>query len=405
MRHRAVLLSALLVVSLVGAAAAPAAAQSTDAEGEAYAGSHVQFTTTGSAVSNYAVGDAVIVENMSVQSSEEARSQAGIGADAGLSTATEFSGAGLQLASQTSLSATVSVESGAEMQAHDNSRGIFQVRANDGAQMVHANLSSDSEAESESDERVVVTKGDGSQGTFIVVGDGEVVVNEEGNVTAEVEEGSQLVYRQYDDGERSENDRQQEQMIQNGTATAEVYVQESAETGEDAGAATTSVVEYGQDTAIEVQSQSREEVNMTVERTQSQGKVVLTSVSESAFDNAEDIEVYVDGEAAAQADSYSAVEQSAMEGDEPRYYVAQSSSAEATTNVAIGIDHFSERAVSMQSAQEDTSTATESDAATETDSADGSDTATEETSGDGAGFGALAALAALGSALVAARRL
>jgi len=401
MKFRATLLSALLVVSLVGAAAAPAAATQS---GEAYSGSHVEFQTQNSAVTGYAVNDAVIVENVSVQSSEEARSQAGIGADAGLSTATEFSGAGLQLASQTSLSATVSVESGAEMQAHDNSRGIFQVRADDGAQMVHANLSSDSEAESESDERVVVTKEDGSQGTFIVVGDGEVVVNEEGNVTAEVEEGSQLVYRQYDDGERSEDDEQQERMIQNGTATAEVYLQESAETGEEAGAATASVVEYGQDTAVEVESQSREEVNMTVERTQSQGKVVLTSVSESVFDNAEDIEVFVDGEAAAQADSYSAVEQSAMEGDEPRYYVSQSSSAEATANVAIGIDHFSERAVSMQSAQEDSSTATATPVEEE---GDGTDTPTEpeETSGDGAGFGALAALAALGSALIAARRL
>ncbi|WP_178915864.1 hypothetical protein [Natronomonas gomsonensis] len=406
MRHRAVLLSALLVVSLVGAAAAPAAAQSTDAEGEAYAGSHVQFNTTGSAVSNYAVGDAVIVENVSVQSSEEARSQAGLGLDVGLSAATSIVGSAVETRTEADASVRLGFESGAAMQAHDNARGIFQVQANDSAQMVQANLSNDAEAESESDERVVVTKDDGNQGAFIVVGDGEVVVNEEGNVTAEVEEGSQLVYRQYDgDGERSEDDDEQERMIQNGTATAEVYLQESAETGEEAGAATASVVEYGQDTAIEVESQSREEVNMTVERTQSQGKVVLTSVSESAFDNAEDIEVFVDGEAAAQADSYSEVEQSAMEGDEPRYYVSQSSSAEATANVAIGIDHFSERAVSMQSAQEDTSTATESDAATETDSADGSDTATEETTGDGAGFGALAALAALGSALLAARRL
>jgi hypothetical protein len=404
MRHRAVVLSALLVVSLVGAAAAPAAAQSTDAEGEAYAGSHVQFTTTGSAVSNYAVGDAVIVENMSVQSAEEARSQAGIGLDVGLSAATSIVGSAVETRTEADASVRLGFESGAAMQAHDNARGIFQVRANDSAQMVQANLSNDAEAEADGEERVVVTKGDGSQGTFIVVGDGEVVVNEEGNVTAEVEEGSQLVYRQYDDGERSEDDEQQERMIQNGTATAEVYLQESAETGEEAGAATASVVEYGQDTAVEVESQSREEVNMTVERTQSQGKVVLTSVSESVFDNAEDIEVFVDGEAAAQADSYSAVEQSAMEGDEPRYYVSQSSSAEATANVAIGIDHFSERAVSMQSAQEDSSTATATPVEEE---GDGTDTPTEpeETSGDGAGFGALAALAALGSALIAARRL
>jgi len=390
MKFRATLLSALLVVSLVGAAAAPAAATQS---GEAYSGSHVEFQTQNSAVTGYAVNDAVIVENVSVQSSEEARSQAGIGADAGLSTATEFSGAGLQLASQTSLSATVSVESGAEMQAHDNSRGIFQVRADDGAQMVHANLSSDSEAESESDERVVVTKEDGSQGTFIVVGDGEVVVNEEGNVTAEVEEGSQLVYRQYDDGERSEDDEQKEQMIQNGTATAEVYVESAAESGQDSAEdgsdegeeAAASVVEYGQDTTVEVTSRSENTINMTAERSQSEGKVVLATVSDEAFSSAEDVEVLVDGEAAAQADSYSEVEQAAQGGDNSAYYVSQSSSAEASTDVAIGVNHFSERDVSMQS--------------------DGSGDDGGMTGGDGAGFGVFAAVAALGAALLATRRL
>jgi hypothetical protein len=398
MKFRATLLSALLVVSLVGAAAAPAAATQS---GEAYSGSHVEFQTQNSAVTGYAVNDAVIVENVSVQSSEEARSQAGIGADAGLSTATEFSGAGLQLASQTSLSATVTVESGAEMQAHDNSRGIFQVRANDGAQMVHANLSSDSEAESESDERVVVTKGDGSQGTFIVVGDGEVVVNEDGNVTAEVEEGSQLVYRQYDDGERSEDDEQKEQMIQNGTATAEVFVESAAESGQDGAddgedsaddgsdegeEAAASVVEYGQDTTVEVQSRSENTINMTAERSQSEGKVVLATISNEAFSNAEDVEVFVDGEAAAQADSYSEVEQAAQGGDNSAYYVSQSSSAEASTDVAIGVNHFSERDVSMQS-----------------DGGSGDDGGM--TGGDGAGFGVFAAVAALGAALLATRRL
>jgi len=390
MKFRATLLSALLVVSLVGAAAAPAAATQS---GEAYSGSHVEFQTQNSAVTGYAVNDAVIVENVSVQSSEEARSQAGIGVDAGLSTATEFSGAGLQLASQTSLSATVSVESGAAMQAHDNSRGIFQVRADDGAQMVHANLSSDSEAESESDERVVVTKEDGSQGTFIVVGDGEVVVNEEGNVTAEVEEGSQLVYRQYDDGERSEDDEQKERMIQNGTATAEVYVESAAESGQDSAEdgsdegeeAAASVVEYGQDTTVEVTSRSENTINMTAERSQSEGKVVLATVSDEAFSSAEDVEVLVDGEAAAQADSYSEVEQAAQGGDNSAYYVSQSSSAEASTDVAIGVNHFSERDVSMQS--------------------DGSGDDGGMTGGDGAGFGVFAAVAALGAALLATRRL
>ena len=393
MRHRAVVLSALLVVSLVGAAAAPAAAQSTDAEGEAYAGSHVQFTTTGSAVSNYAVGDAVIVENMSVQSAEEARSQAGIGLDVGLSAATSIVGSAVETRTEADASGRLGFESGAAMQAHDNARGIFQVRANDSAQMVQANLSNDAEAEADGEERVVVTKGDGSQGTFIVVGDGEVVVNEEGNVTAEVEEGSQLVYRQYDDGERSEDDEQKERMIQNGTATAEVYVESAAESGQDSAEdgsdegeeAAASVVEYGQDTTVEVTSRSENTINMTAERSQSEGKVVLATVSDEAFSSAEDVEVLVDGEAAAQADSYSEVEQAAQGGDNSAYYVSQSSSAEASTDVAIGVNHFSERDVSMQS--------------------DGSGDDGGMTGGDGAGFGVFAAVAALGVALLATRRL
>ena len=408
MKVRALVLTALLVVSLVGAAAAPAAATQ---EGEAYSGTHVQFQTQNDAVTGYAVNDAVIVENVSVQSADEARSQTGLGVEVGISTATNIVGAALESRTEAAASVQLGFESGAEMQTHDNNRGVFQVRAGSGSQMVQANLSNSVQANSESEERVVVTKDDGSQGTFIVVGDGEVVVNDEGNVTAEVEEGSQLVYRQYTDGERTEDDEQQERMIQNGTATAEVYIESAAESGQDSADdgedAATSVVEYGQDTTVDVTTRAESEVNMTVERTQSQGKVVLTSVSEEAISNAEDIEVFVDGNAAAQAGSYSEVEQSAMEGDEPRYYVSQSASAETTTNVAIGIDHFSERNVRMSSAQEDASTATDEPTATDssdTETTEGSSGDDGTTDGDGAGFGALAAMSALAAALLALRR-
>ncbi|MFQ3319214.1 MAG: PGF-CTERM protein [Natronomonas sp.] len=383
MKARAALLSMLLVVSLVGAAAAPAAAQ--DASGEAYSGAHVQFDAGSSSVANYAVNGDVLVENVTIQSSSKARSQTGVNIDADLETATNFRGSGLQVASKTSVSATIAVESGAEMQTHDNSRGVFQVRAQESDQMVRANISERAQAESKGDKRVVVTKEDGSEGSFIVIGDGEVVVNEQGNVTAEVKEGSQLVYRQYDTG-RDDGDEKRERMIQNGTATAEVYIQQAQQSGEDSSdesqEAAASVVEYGQDTSVEVTSQSKNNVEMAVDRSQSQGKVVLTTVSESAFDSAENIQVLVDGEAAAQADSYSAVEQSAMQGDQPRYYVSQSSSANAAANVAIGIDHFSTRNVQMTSGDGEGDTS----------------------NGSGAGFGALVALAALGAALVGTRR-
>jgi hypothetical protein len=375
MRFKATALALLMTVSMVSMAAVPAAATQ-QADGEAYSGANIEFETTGNAVADYAVDGDVIVENVTVQSASEADS----GVDAGLESTTDIDAAGLEIDSQARASATISSESGAEMEAHDNHRGVMQVRADGGSQVVNVNVSG--EAESESDERVVVTKDDGSQGTFIVVGDGEVVVNEEGEVNAEIEQGSQLVYRQYD-GERSDDDERTEKMIANGTATAEVYVQQSQDGGEETVA---DAVEYGEDTSVEVKSTSENRINMTVDRAESDGKVIITSVSEAAFENAEDLTVTVDGEAAAEADSYSEVRQSAAEGDEPRYYVSQSSSAEATTDVAIGIDHFSTRNVEMQSAGGD-------------DGGDGG-----MTDGDGAGFGPIVALLAVVGSLLAARR-
>ncbi|WP_254839051.1 hypothetical protein [Natronomonas marina] len=402
MNIRATALAALLVTSVIGAAAAPAATQ--QAEGEAYSGTFVQFETASSAVTDYAVDGSVVVENVTVQSASE--TDGGIGLDAGISSS--IVGSAVELETQADAAATVAFGSGAEMETHDNQRGVVQLTASDGDQIVQANVSG--EAEAESDERVVVSNGDGTQGTFIVVGDGNVTTGDDGQVTARVEEDSQLVYRQYDE-ERSESDRKQERMIRNGTATAEVYVYGAAESGanasDDAEDNATSVVEYGQDTTVEVQERSESSVNMTVERAESQGKVVITTVSESTVENAEDIEVYVDGEAAAQADSYSEVRSATNDGEQSRYLVRQDSSAQAAADVVVGINHFSERSVSMQSAEGNESTDDSMDDGNESDSEDDSaegDQADDGTSGDGAGFGVVAVVAALAAALVAVRR-
>jgi PGF-CTERM protein len=375
MRFRAAALAMLLVASAVGAAAAPAATQ--QAEGEAYSGAFVEFETTSAAVSDYAVDGSVVVENVTAQSASES----GLGLDAGLESVTSVNGsvAGVDLGADAA--ATVTTESGAEMEAHDNQRGVLQIHAGGESQVVQADVSG--EAEAESDERVVVSNGDGSQGAFIVVGDGETTVNEEGDVVARLEGDSQLVYRQYE-GERTDSDRKQERMIRNGTATAEVYVHGAAESGSDAEDNATSVVEYGQDTTVEVQEHSESEINVTAERSQSQGKVVITTVSEEAFGSAESTEVFVDGEAAAEVDSYGEVRSAAQGGEESAYMVRQDSSASAATDVVVGVNHFSERSISMQS--------------------DGETGGDGGLSGaDGPGFGALVALAALGAAFVAAR--
>jgi hypothetical protein len=393
MNLRATVLSMLLVTSVLGAAAAPAATQ--QAEGEAYSGTFVQFETGNAAVTDYAVDGSVVVESVRAQSASE--TEGGIGVDAGASSSTSISGSAVSTGSQGDASASVAFESGTDMEAHDNQRGVVTFTASDGDQVVQANVSGD--ASSEGDSRVVVQGDDGAQGTFIVVGDGNVTTNADGQVTARVEEDSQLVYRQYND-ERSDSEKTQEEMIQNGKATAEVYVYAAAESGEDGEENAESVVTYGQDTNAEVQERSQDRINVTVERTESQGKVLITTVSESAVENAESLEVYVDGEAAAQAESYSDVRAATEGADQSRYMVRQSGSAEAAVDVIVGINEFSERTVSMQSAGDGgESTATDGD-----DGMGGDDTDGDGTDGDAAGFGVLAALVALAAALIAVRK-
>jgi len=279
-------------------------------------------------------------------------------------------------------------------------------------------VSSNGEASAESDDRVVVQQDDGASGTFIVVGEGNVTVDDAGNVTAQLERDSKLVYRQYE-SERSESEKQQERMIANGTAAAEVYVQSAAESTADSGGDTATptdtrtpteadddsdsdarnrtvdVVRYSDDTTVEVTERTESGVNMTVERAESEGRVVITSVSESVVESAEDVTVTVDGEAAAQADSYAEVRQATQGGESSKFLVQQSSSAEASYDVVVGINHFSERNVAVQ------------DGLGSSSGEDGSDgqSTPDGSSGDGAGFGVgIGIVSLLGAALLARYR-
>ena len=372
MRFRSAAVAVLLAVAAVGAVAAPAATQ--EAEGEAYSGAFVTFEATDAAVADYAVDGSVVVENVTVQSASEIEG----GIDAGLGAVTSVNGSGLSV-STGDAGATLTTESGAKMEANDNKRGILQVRANGESQVVQAEVSG--QAESESDNRVVVRNDDGTEGAFLVVGDGEATTDDDGDVVARIDGDGQLVYRQYE-GERSDDDEAQERMIQDGSAAAEVYVHSAAESGGDAEGEATSVVQYSQDTNVEVQERSESEINMTAERSESEGRVIITTVSDEAFGSAESTEVYVDGEAAAEAESYSDVEAATQGADQSRYLVRSDSSAQAATDVVVGVNEFSERSISMQS--------------------DG-DAGGDGIAADGPGFGALLAVAALAAALVAAR--
>ena len=392
----ATILVCALTVSASGLVAAQGTAPSADATvsesaatdaqaASGYAGSTVSFETRDDAVVDYAIDGETMLESVAVESQSATESRMGMGADASLdlSAVTRVGGSGLSLGTQTDLSASVSFDSGAEMTAHDGSQGIFVVRANDEAQVASVNLSGSAQAESEGEKRVVVSQDDGADGTFIVVGDGEVAVNEAGNVSARVGQDGTLVFRPYPDG-REDGDAEEERLIAEGTAAAEVTVSQA----EDGGQYAADVVNYGQDTSVEVTQQSASSLNMTVQRSQQQGKVVIASLAEG-IKSAEDVQVYVDGEAAARAESVTQLESATQNGDTSRFMLSNAASAQASGEVLVGINHFSTRSVSVQES-----------------GSNGTDSGAEgTTSASGPGFGVvIASLAVLATAFLARYR-
>ncbi|MFC7157931.1 hypothetical protein ACFQPA_21160 [Halomarina halobia] len=390
-----VLTSTLLALLLIVSGTVPAgAATASTGQGEVYAGTHVEFETSGDAIVDYTVNGETVLQSITVQSRSTAERRGDVRAGIGLSAVTQLSGAAVSLDSRTEVSATVTAESGASMRAHDNSRGILVVRSGGESQYVTVNVSSSTQTDRESDKRVVVTTEDGTTGTFVVVGDGEVTVNDRGNVSASVEGDGALVFRSYPDG-RDDDDRREEQLISEGKAAAEVHVMQKSEEGSEFVA---DVVRYSEDTTVEVTQKTAGTVTMTAERSQSRGKIVITSVSERAIGSVEDLRVTVDGEAAVEASSYSELESAIDNGDASKFLVRQQSSARASTDVLVAVDHFSQREITLSE---------------DSDGSDGSDSTGSDGDGDnrttdaqGPGFGPIGVLFALVAtvALTLARR-
>ncbi|MFC6952060.1 hypothetical protein [Halorubellus litoreus] len=400
MKAKSTLLAALVVVATIATPAAAAlTTSSTDAtntaDAKAYAGTHVSYDVQGDAVVNYTVDGETMVDSVAVESESDYEERTDASGSVGLGTVVELDGLGLEMGASSKTEATVRTEGAAEIVTHDNADGTFVVKSGDGGQYVHANVGADADAEATADDRVVVETDDGNTSTFIVVGDGNVTVNEEGNVTANLGSDAQLVFRSSGE-ERSEDDKQVERMIANGTATAEVYVmEEGGETVED-------TVTYGEGTTVETSAEAEHTVNVTVERSKSQGKVVVTHVSEAAVGATDSLDVTVDGDAAAKAESYSALRAAANGGDEAKYRVVQDASAQAEgqATVLVAFDHFSERSASISGSETTNDDGSDSD-----DGSDGDDGTDDGDAGSGMpGFGVTAALGALVAASFVALR-
>ncbi|MCT9095537.1 hypothetical protein [Haloarchaeobius sp. HME9146] len=382
MKRIPVLFAMLMIVASVPASAATAPVTP---ESSSYTGTHVAFQAESNAVANYTVDGEPMVSSVAVQSESTVKEGLGIGLDGDLDlkTVTDIEAAGLSVGAETTTQANIETESGAGMTAHDNADGTLVVTANDSAQVVDADLAGDASAEQQSDSRVTVTTENGTKGSFIVAGDGRVTVDEEGNVTARLDEDARLVFRSAGE-ERSEEEEQTAQLIADGEAAAEVYVVQQG------GEAVVDTVTYGSNTTVETKQTAENEVELTVERTAHDGKVVVTHVREEAVGSVENLSVTVDGEAAAKASAFSELRAATDNGSTSKYMVQQTSSAsaEADAKVYVAVNHFSTRTVTMSGAG-DSTTDTTSTTATDGDTTADSSTTAEDTatSGDDADDG------------------
>lgn len=378
-------------------ASAPASTSSTSPmtqSASGYAGSTVSFDVANEALVDYSVGGTTVAESIRVQSQNEARTDLSLSVSADLGAVVNVTGAPLSIDATAGSNATIRSDSGATLQAHDDAHGSLVVESDGESQYVEVGVSADSNAEAESENRVVVTTDDGTEGAFVVVGDGNVTVNDDGNVSAALEGDGRLVFRPYADG-RDDQDRATEDLIANGTAAASVYATSNG----------SGVASYADDISVNVTERSGGNLSMAVERTSSEGRVVIASVGEQVASSAEEVAVTVDGEAAAEASSDADLRQAANGGDTSMYMV-QESEASASADVLVAVNHFSTREIAVGDGGSNGSGNDGSDGASGNDGSDADDDESDPSGGTGPGFGVVGALLALvvGSGVVLHRR-
>lgn len=335
--------AAVLIVALVTASAVPAAiatpvvAQSGSAE--AYSGTHVEFDTEDGGIVDYRLDGESLFDSVATESRSAFETRTDARFDGELAAVSGIAGASTSITARSATHAAVETGGSATMNVYDSERGHLVIEAGGDAQLVEVRLAGDAE----DDSRVVVTRENGTQGAFIVVGDGSVTVNRNGDVTVELREDDRVVFRSSGD-ERTADDAEQERLIAEGAATAETYVTAD---GDDVVVA---AVEYATDTSVKAANPTGAAIELTVDRTMDEGTIVLTTVDEAAVGPIEGIAVSVDGAAATPVTSYGELEAAADDGDGPAFAVANEGNASA--DVLVAVDHFSERSVTVTGGDE-----------------------------------------------------
>lgn len=309
----------VVVLVLLVAGCAPAGGQVTV---EPYDGRYVSLDLTDSAVVEYALGGDAVAASIRAESAER------LGTDADLSNLTNLEG-GVFDDQQVGETAATMTTPTAQLQAHDNPYGVFTIQPMDEPQYVRIELPRGAEVSDEDNDTVTYRTGNGTAVSLLLVGEGEVAV-EEDNVLARLASESQLVLRVSPNGE-DEDFAGQNQLVADGRVLGEVYVIER-----DPDVVTDTVV-YDPGTTVEGSQADESSIDVLVERQVSDGGVVIAGASDSIVPAGE-VNVTVDGEPAERADSYDELA-NALGGDRSRFVVAGPDVTDVTS-VAVAIDEF-----------------------------------------------------------------
>lgn len=371
MRNRVVVLALLVTVGLVASAATV-----TGLQGGEESGDHITLEFTNQQVVNYTVGNQTFLASIQAQSVEQVETD-------GLQSLTEFEGSAMESTGEDEATWLVNTQSNANFEFNDNPHGTFIAEGVDVAQYARFVVAEGVEATDENQRKVTLTTDGNAAASFILVGDGEVTVNQNGDVVARIGDASTLVFRAYPDG-KSNSDEQMERYIENGNGVAEIYARQPG---------TDSIVDharYQQDVAPTAEQTDDTTVQTDIEYTEGESGVVLFTLSQAFTEASGAINATVNGQQAQEVTSFGELD-GALDGNQSRYMVVE---LESRTDVIVAVNQFAAQTtvgVSGASGQEQQQTPLQ-------EGDDGNQT-------DQPGFGVLAAIVALAvAALAAARR-
>jgi len=344
------LIIALLCVSL--AFAGVPAASTAQTGGEVTTGTNISFGVADNAVTEYTVGGTEMFASIRAQSESSAVEEGLIEADIDeISAIANVNGAGLSVNAETAVSTTIDVGTspGAKLTTHDNSHGTLTMTPGQDTQVAIVNVSSNTEVSVEDEEMATVTADNGAEGSFILSGSGgELARNDDGNLVLRLSPNSDLVFKAYPDGKSAAED-QQESLIADGIIGAEVHVMErDGETLYDAATYSTFVNYHGSE-------KTANGTNLTFGSPQGTGTVVVANVNEAAVGSLSSMEVYVNsssGEetvAVDQPNATAALDEidGYISTSSSGYYVVPPAEGSTSTDVLVGINHFTNRTVAM----------------------------------------------------------